>query len=63
MSKYRLAVCEIHNPFIHGTDYTSDPNISNHFLIETQSIRKILTTSYWVVLTQKANKVTIWEDY
>ena len=35
MTKYKLAVCEIHNPFIHGTDYTSDPNSSNHFLIET----------------------------
>ena len=35
MSKYKLAVCEIYNPIIHGIDYASDPNISNHFLIET----------------------------
>lgn len=35
MSRYKIAICEIHNPLIHGTDYTSDPNISNHYLVET----------------------------
>lgn len=35
MTKYKLAACVIHNPLIHGSDYTSDPNISNHFLIDT----------------------------
>ena len=33
---YRLAICEIFHPVIHGQDENSSPNVTNHFLVYTQ---------------------------
>ena len=34
-SEFKLAICEIHNPHLHGFDQESDPNISGHFLVHS----------------------------
>ena len=32
-SKYKLAICELFNPYFHGFDYRSDNTIQSHFLM------------------------------
>ena len=32
-SKYKLAICELFNPYFHGFDYRSDNTVHSHFLV------------------------------
>ena len=33
MNKYKLILCELHHPFIHGKTDDSDPYIETHFIV------------------------------
>jgi len=34
-ASYKLAICELFHPFLHGQDETSSPTINSHFLVYT----------------------------
>ena len=55
-SKYKLAICELFNPYFHGFDYHSDNTVESHFLVfETINRESFFNNDYKISIRYLLN--------